>query len=197
VLEGERSTLIAVAVQASRFVRGEALRHGRANTAVGIVAIDAAHRPFRQTVMSGLLELCPDVLMTPCALSVDLRRLSYYEPIRTIRVNLVARDARYGTVSVAALQASDVRGLIEMALETGLVGGRRGQLGGIMDQRGVTRSGMQRAHPVAGLAASSLEAPPGGDFHNVVWAFDERIENVLMAGLAGFGPNKIRLLRWG
>src|ERR1051325_9964041 len=197
MFEGEWAALVPMTTEAGGIVRIEHPAHRRTRAAVGIVAIDAAHRPFRQTVMIGLLELCPDVLMTPCALSVDLRRLSYNEPIRTIRVNLVARDARYGTVSVTALQASDVRGLIEMALETGLVGGRRGQLGGIMDQRGVTRSGMQRAHPVAGLAASSLEAPPGGDFHNVVWAFDERIENVLMAGLAGFGPNKIRLLRWG
>ncbi len=34
---------------------------------------------------------------------------------------------------MAALQASDVRRLVEMAVETDLVGGRSGQLTGILD----------------------------------------------------------------
>ena len=54
-------------------------------------------------------------------------------------MNLVARRAGDLVLRVAALQAADVRRLIQMAGETDLVGRRGGQLRGIADVGGATR----------------------------------------------------------
>jgi hypothetical protein len=86
VLEGERATLVAVTVEATRFVGGEGLGHGWARASVGIVAIDAAHRLFRQAVMVGSLELRPDIGMATRALPIDCGSR--------------ARDYSLGTVSM-------------------------------------------------------------------------------------------------
>ena len=76
VLERERPALVAMAVEAPRLVRREALRHGRANTAVRIVTVDAAHRAFRQLVMIGPLKLAQTFVWQPahCSLIAALRR---------------------------------------------------------------------------------------------------------------------------
>ena len=74
VLESERPALVAVAVEASRLVRGEDLRHRRPDAAVRIVAIDAAHRAFRQLVVIGPLELRPHVEVAARAQLVDRGR---------------------------------------------------------------------------------------------------------------------------
>jgi hypothetical protein len=61
MLERERSTLVAMAIQAPRLVGAEGLRHGRTYTPVWVVTIDAAHGAFRQLVMVRPLKLRPDV----------------------------------------------------------------------------------------------------------------------------------------
>jgi len=93
VLERERSALIAVAVQASRLVRGEGLRHRWADTAVRIVTVDAAHRTFRKLMMIGPLKLGPDVGVAARALFIDRSRLAVHESVGSIRVNFVTGRA--------------------------------------------------------------------------------------------------------
>ena len=162
-----------------------------------IMAVDTAHRAFRQPVVVRLLEGSPDVLVAAGALSIDFHRLAGHQSIRSVGMDLMAGDARDGIIAVAALEASDMRGLIEMTFETGLVGGRRGQFSGIMNQRRVARTGVQRPHSVAALAAMPFVAPLGRDLDHVVRALNEGIEDIFVARLAGFRADEIRLLRCG
>lgn len=59
VLEGERSPLITVALEAAGFIGIYSSNRLRKKASVGIVAIDARHRAFRQAVLERLLELSP------------------------------------------------------------------------------------------------------------------------------------------
>ena len=93
MLEGERSALIAVAAEAIRFIRSERGPHRRPGTAVRIVAIDAAHRAFRQPMMIRFLELRPDIQMASRALRVDLGGFANHQTVRSVRVDLVAGHA--------------------------------------------------------------------------------------------------------
>ena len=122
MLESERSALVAVAAEAVGFVGSEHRSHGWTYAAVRIVAVDAAHGAFGETMMVGLLELCPDILVASGALAVDLARLANHQAIRAVRVNLVAGDTGNRAVGMAALQPSDMRRLVQVAGETDLVG---------------------------------------------------------------------------
>ena len=64
--------------------------------------------------MIGFLELRPNILMTAGALAVDLDGLSHDKTIGAIGVNLVTRHAGDRIVAMAALQAPDVSGLIQV-----------------------------------------------------------------------------------
>ena len=57
MLEGERTPLIAMAIQTPRFIGAERLRHRVPDAPVRIVAIDAAHRSLRHLMVKRLLEL--------------------------------------------------------------------------------------------------------------------------------------------
>lgn len=122
VFKGERPALVAVAAEAIGLIGSEHRLHRRPHAAVRIVAIDAAHRAFRQSMVLRLLELRPDILVTSGALRIDLARLADYQAIRPVGVNLVAGHAGNRTVGMAALQAARVRRLIEMAGQADLVG---------------------------------------------------------------------------
>ena len=61
MLERERSALIAMALQATRFARRERLRHRRTHGAVRVVAIHALHGIFRNLVPEGHFELRLDI----------------------------------------------------------------------------------------------------------------------------------------
>jgi len=80
MFEGKGPPLIAVTAEAAGLVRIEHAAHRRPGSAVRIVAVDTAHRPFRHPVMIGFLELRPDVLMAAGTQAVDLDRLHARAP---------------------------------------------------------------------------------------------------------------------
>ena len=186
VFESEGSAFVAVAAETARVVGGEHAAGGGLDAAMRIVAIDAAHGAFGHAMVIGFLELRPDILMASGALGVDLRRFADYQAVGAVGMDLVTGHAGDRVIAVAALQASDVGGLVEMAGEAGLVGGRGGELGGIADESCVARAGVQRTHAVAGFTAASFESAFGGDLDDVVGTLQERIVDVFVAGLAGF-----------
>ena len=192
VLERERSALVAMAVQASRLVRGEGLRHRGADTAVRIVAVDATHRAFRQLMMIGLLKLRPDIDMAARALFVDCGRLAEHEPVGPIRVHFVAGRAGDLILRVTALQAPDVGRLIQVAGETDLVGGRRREFRRIANGRGRRRFGMLLRGAMAGLAGTPLPATFRAGLDCVVGAFREGVVDILVADLADFRADVTR-----
>src|ERR1700689_4168767 len=93
---------------------------------------------------------------------------------------------------MAALQAADVRRLIQMTTETDLVGRRGCELRRIADVGGVARSDVLLGRAVAGLTGASFESAPFFGLHRVVWTFLKRVVNIFVAGLAHFRPNVTR-----
>ncbi len=64
MLEGERPALIAMALEAARFIGRETLEHRGPDGAVRIVAVHAGHGTLGNFVMERALELRPLVEMT-------------------------------------------------------------------------------------------------------------------------------------
>ena len=76
VLERERPTLVAMAIQAPRLVGGKGLRHRGTRGAVRVVAIDATHRAFGQPVVIRPLKLRPDIQVAARTQLIDRSRLA-------------------------------------------------------------------------------------------------------------------------
>jgi len=114
VIERERSTLVAVAPEASGFIVRKYLHHARPEAPVRIVAIYASHRSFRQPVFERLLKLAPDACMTGGALSVDRRSLARHQAERSVGMNLVAGGAGNLILGMAALQTTYMRRLVQV-----------------------------------------------------------------------------------
>ena len=159
MLEGERPAFVAMAIEASRLVRAERLRHRGLHAAVRIVAIDAAHRALRQLVMKRLLELRRDRQMAAFALLVDRFRFAHHQLFRRRRVNLVAGGAGHLILGVAALQAADVRRLVQVTGEANSIDSSGGELSWIPNIGGVRRSGVFRSRTVARFAGLPVPAP--------------------------------------
>src|SRR5579863_3364583 len=123
MFEGERTPLVAMAAQAARLVRSEALRHRGPDTAVRIVAIDAAHRPLRQLVMFRALKLRPYVGVASGAHLIDRGGFSNHQRLSPVGVNLMTGGAGDRVFGVAALQTPHLRGSIQVAGEADLVRG--------------------------------------------------------------------------
>src|ERR1700682_4040138 len=121
MLEGERTAFIPVTVETSRFVRGEYLRHCRANAPVRIMAIDAGHRAFRQLVVVRPLELRPDIDVTARALLVNRGSFASHKAQRPVGMNLVTRGAGHLILDMAALQSANVRRLVQVARQAAAV----------------------------------------------------------------------------
>ena len=64
MLERKWTPFVAMALDASRLIGGEALQHGWPDTAMRIVAVHTAHRAFWEFVMERPLELRPLVEVT-------------------------------------------------------------------------------------------------------------------------------------
>jgi hypothetical protein len=60
MFESKWTAFIAMAIQASRLIRAERLRHRGLHAAMRIVTIDATHRALGQLVVKGLLKLSRD-----------------------------------------------------------------------------------------------------------------------------------------
>ena len=121
VLENKRPALVAVAPETTRFVSGDCLDRPRQLRAVRVVAVDARHRPFGQLVLVRPLEARPDCGMALRALGVDGRHLPRPQFFGRF-VHRMAGNATHLIARVRALNAANVRGLIEVAGETNAVG---------------------------------------------------------------------------
>ena len=87
---------------------------------------------------------------------------------------------------VAALDAADVGGLIQMALQAIAIGFGGGQVGGIDDVRLVGRLGMLAAGTVAGFAGFGFPAAAFLGIDQLVRILLEGVVDVFVARLAGF-----------
>ena len=154
MLEGEWTAFIAMAVEASRLIRAERLRHRRLHAAMRIVAIDAAHRAFRHLVMKRLLELRGDGQMATLALSIDRFGLAHHQ----LLMDLMAIGASHHVLGMAALQTAGVRRLVQMAGEAEFIGPSGGKLSRIPDVRGRGGLGVFRPRSVTGLAGPPFPA---------------------------------------
>jgi hypothetical protein len=86
-------------------------------------------------MMIRLLELRPYIQVATRALFVDSRSLTGDQVMSAIRMNFMTGRARDLVLHVTALQASDVRGLVEVATEADLVGGDGSEVSRIPDIR--------------------------------------------------------------
>jgi len=124
VLENKGPALVAVAPVATRLVSRNRLDRPRQLRPVRVVAVDARHRPFGQLVLVRPLEARPDRGMALRALGVDSRHLARPQLFGRF-VHRMAGNATHLIARVRALNAPDVRGLIEMAREASAVRFRR------------------------------------------------------------------------
>ena len=187
MLEGERTAFIPMTVEASWFIRREYLGHCRPHGAVWIMAIDAGHRALRQLVVVGPLKLRPNIDVTARALLVDRRSFASYQAERSIGMDLVTRGAGHLILDMAALQAANVRRLVEVARKTGAVhfGGR--ELGGIADVGGAGAFGVLAARTVARFTRARLPTALFVFFNRYVRILLERLVDVFVAYLTSFG----------
>src|SRR5262245_14660009 len=122
--------------------------------------------------------------MATGALFVDRRRRPRYQARRAVRVNRMTRRAGDLTFGMAALKASAVRLLIQMALQAGLVhrGGRK--LGRISDLLRRSGFGVLAPRAVAGFARLTVPSPLLIRFDDLMRALPDRVEDIFVAGLA-------------
>jgi hypothetical protein len=171
VLERKWTALVAVAVEASRFIGTERLHHCRLDTAMRIVAIDAGHGALRQFMMIRQLKLRPDIHMAAGALFIDGGRLADHKVMASVRVNLVARCAGNLVLHVTALEAPHLRWLVQVTTEADLVSRGSVEFAGIpyvLDREGL---GVFLSRAVARLAGPSIESVPLIAFDSMVRAF--------------------------
>jgi hypothetical protein len=122
VLKGKRASLVRVAAQAARLVRGERPNLSRINRPVRIVAIHAGHRSLGKPVRVRLSELRPGGSVAGRALLVHLARLARDHSIRTIAMNCMARRAAHLPSRVASHDAPGMRRLVEVTAQARLIG---------------------------------------------------------------------------
>ena len=127
------SALIAMAFDTAGLVSGECLAHCQPRRPMRIVAIDACHGIFRDLVTVGLLKLRHHLQVASGAESVDLFRSPRHQPFRAVCMDGVAGDAGNRILHMAALNASGMRCLIQMASHADLVCLNGCELSGIAD----------------------------------------------------------------
>jgi len=184
VLEGKRTALVAVAGEAAGFVGGKRFGHLRPHAAVGVVAVHATHGFLRKSVVIRALELRPNLKMTCRTLLVDPGGFTHDKSLRPAIVDFVARGACDRIFGVAALQTSDVGGLVQVTTEANAIRGRGRQLRGVADGGGVRRIGVLLAGAVAGLAGMSGRTPLLIRLEQMVRALREGSCDVFVAGPA-------------
>ncbi len=150
VLECEGSSLVCVAAQAARLVRGVSPNLLRTKSSMWIVAVDTRHRALRQSVSVRSLKLRPGTQVATGALRVDLRRLVRPQR-RGSPVNGVAPAAGNLSFGVPALDTTGVSRLIQMASQADLIRLTGAKLDGISNVFGGSRFGVLAGWTMAGL----------------------------------------------
>ena len=122
MLERKGARLIAMAPRAAWFAGARGLGHFGQRAAVRIVAIDARHGAFGQTMFVGALKARPNIAMASRALRIDLRGLARDQTVRSILVNGVTGRATHLVLVMTAVEAAGVSGLVFMTGEADTVG---------------------------------------------------------------------------
>src|SRR5215471_7752106 len=117
VVERKRPHLIAVTLGAGPFVGPHRLNRARRRRAMRVVAIDAAHCAFRQTMLVWLLKARPNIGMARRALLIDLDRFARDQSLRSVLVNCMARGTTHLVFRMAAVETSDMSALVQMTGE--------------------------------------------------------------------------------
>lgn len=196
VRECEWPTEIAVALEASRLIRIYRLEGASQNAAVRVMAIHAGHGSFRKAVMIDPLKTGPNGGMALCAERVDF--LVGPRDQTGGAMDRVACEATHLVSDMAALDAPDLGGLIQMTLETNLV--RRGRLepGGISNVGGAGGFGVAAGRAVAGFAGVSDGVVLRIGLRQIMRIVFEGVEEILVTGLANFRADILRrFLRGG
>ena len=152
VLVGEGPGLVAMALEAARLVGADGLDGARQEAAVRVVAVHAGHGAFRQPVLVRPLEAGPHVRVAPGAQLVDVRLFARHQPVGPVLVDGVAGDAAHLVPGMTAVDASHVRGLIQMAGEADLVRFGGLELARIADIGRAGRIRVLASRTVAGFA---------------------------------------------
>lgn len=197
MFEREGSAQVAVAAVATRVVRIDGLDHARSHRPVRVVAVNAVHRAFGQTVVIGFLEAGPDGLMAIRALRIDGGVCARDQTVWSVFVDGVAGNAAHLVLDVAAVDAAYVRGRVQVAREADLIGFGGAQLAGVANIRGVHALGVLAPGAVAGFAGlcGALVFFVGLD--EVVRILRESLRNILVASGARVASDVLsRFVLW-
>jgi hypothetical protein len=190
MFERKWPALVAVAIEAARFIRVHHARHPGLERSVRIVAVDTAHYTFRQRMMMRFLKLRPRGNMTSGALRVN----SCFPGTRCgRRVNLVARNAGYLAFSVRSLDAADVTLRVQVAPQTSAISGRGCQFRRLQNVGGGGGLGVFSARPMTGFARATLPSAFLAGIDRKMFVFLECFSDILVAGSAGFRTGVLRL----
>jgi len=191
VFVNEGARLVRVAIEADRVLGGTGPLQPRSlctKAAVRVVAIGALHKAFLYAVVVRPRELRADVLMTGEA---QLRLIRHQQALGLLGVvRLVAIDAAY--LAQGMLAAGDVLVLqIVIMTAQAAVADRRGRdvFEGENLGRIAAALNVRLAWPVTGFAPLERHAPAGVAHGLPVWRGLVVLVDLLMARLAGFGPD--------
>jgi hypothetical protein len=194
MFERERSALVAMALEASRFA-SERCPHGLGLEAgVGIVAIDAGHGGFGKPVFIGTLEGGPYRQMARCTLSIDGGDPANLQRFAGGSVDGMTGRATDFIFCVAAEYPARSGLLIQMAGETTGVELVRFLFAGIVNIGCRGGLGVFSARPVTGLAGITLPAAMLVAFKGAVGGFEEGSKDLFVASLAGLRASIRRTL---
>src|SRR5262249_31183919 len=133
VLEREWPGFIAVTIDARHLVRSSRLYGAWQHRSVRVVAIDAAHRAFRQSMLVRLLEARPNIGMARRTLLINLDRFSCDQSVWPVLVNRMTRCATHLVFCMTAVESSDMSALVQMTGEAQTVGLGSFQFRGLPD----------------------------------------------------------------
>ena len=189
MLKGEGATQVAVAAETAGLVGGKGLCGSLENAAVGVVAIHAGHSAFGEAMLEWPLELRPSRRVATGALPVDGSRSPRDQPVGAIAMDAVAGCASHFVLGVTTLDPPDLSGLIQVTLQAVAIrlGSRQG--GGIQNVLLVSGFGVLAAGTVARLAGSRFPSAAFVQIYLLMRILLEGVEDVFVAGLAGFRPD--------
>jgi hypothetical protein len=111
VFEREGAAFVAMAAEASRFIRREGPHHSRAEASMRIVAIDARHRALWKAMLERFAELARLSEMTTRALTVDRGGFTCDERRSPVFVDEMTGYTTNLAIRVTALDAACMRRL--------------------------------------------------------------------------------------
>ncbi len=183
----KRPALIAMALDAARFVRSETLAHGPARGTVGIMAIDARHCVLGNLVAVRASETAPSRRGGSRRKAVDLLGVRATRP--TGPLAWILWQATHETESFMWLLwiASRLGRLVQVACQADLVRLLGNQFRGILNFVWRRRAGMFGSRPVAGFAGMAASMRFAHPFPTTLCGLLQKaIVEIFVAGLAGF-----------